>query len=163
MFLWRRTVSYQSDQSKSISPLSGERVARCSRSLCSSCSSQIPLGNSSCWRLRKFHVLATSTRNLVYISLKWQDFFIIYRYRFFCIFNTNARGPILTFSPFLSRHLKVIWFSRQQGSFSFVTLKSSHNISILSCLLYFFLQFPFFIWFLQFYCVFCIWFLSLFY
>ena len=48
MFLWRRTVSYQSDQSKSISPLSGERVAHYSRSLCSSCSSQIPLGNSSC-------------------------------------------------------------------------------------------------------------------
>ena len=77
MFLWSRTVSYQSDQSKSISPLSGERVARYSRSLCSSCSSQIPLGNSSCWRLRRFHVLATSTRNLDYISLKWQDFFII--------------------------------------------------------------------------------------
>ena len=82
MFLWRRTVSYQSDQSKSISPLSGERVARYSRSLCSSCSSQIPLGNSSCWRLRKFHVLATSTRNLDYVSLKWQEFFIIKQVQF---------------------------------------------------------------------------------
>ena len=156
MFLWRRTVSYQSDQSKSISPLSGERVARYSRSLCSSCSSQIPLGNSSCWRLRGFHVLATSARNLDYISLKWQDFFIIEQvqfnffwhflqfwvYRMWPIYSwlnmrdwlilgiiargknrkTNARGPFLKSSPFLSRHLKVIWFSRQQGSFSFVTL-----------------------------------------
>ena len=154
MFLWRRTVSYQPDQSKSISPLSGERVARYSRSLCSSCSSQIPLGNSSCWRLRKFHVLATRTRNLDYVSLKWQEFFIIKQVQFKIFFaflqfwvhrlwpiyswlnmrywlildcegknqKTNARRPFPKSSPFLSRHLKVIWFSRQQGSFSFVTL-----------------------------------------
>ena len=100
MFLWRGTVSYQSNQSKSISPLSGERVAHCSRSLCSSCSSQIPLGNSSCWRLREFHVLATSTRNLDYVSLHGKISLSSNRYssRFFlhfCSFESIGCGKYI--------------------------------------------------------------------